>query len=296
MKLNSLIVILIIFTFSSCELQGVKDKKVNLNDTIIVKSKVDSAFIEMEQKLVQPIKSDSVEGVKNDMVWTNSDGLRIEWEIKKDKNQIEINDVVFINYEARVSRGEVYDSNNEIKKPVPVKLGIGQLIKGWELGLLQMHEGDKGRIMIPSKLAYGKNGYLGKVPQDADVIIEIEILNKVKPILLEEGVKVFIYKKSDTINKLPIKNQKITFDYFAYKKGKKPGMYDNSYQRGTSFTTQYLNDNIVDGLHQGLSVLRANEHAFIDIPYKLAYGKKGMQDLVPSNTDIVYDIRISSIK
>ena len=45
-----------------------------------------------------------------------------------------------------------------------------------------------------------------------------------------------------------------------------------------------------------MQVIRAEEHAFIEIPYSLAYGAKGMVDLVPKNTDVVYDVRILGIE
>ena len=44
-----------------------------------------------------------------------------------------------------------------------------------------------------------------------------------------------------------------------------------------------------------MKVVRSGENAFIEIPSKLAYGSKGLVDLVPKNTDIVYDVRILSI-
>ncbi len=290
----------ILLYFNSCTLEGVKnqnDDTVSEADSIPNLNKVDSAYIELENNLVQDIQKDTLDNGKiNEMVWSNKDGLRIEWKEKKNTISIEKNNVIMVNFEARVALGEVYDSNTQLRKPVPLKLGVGQLIKGWEQALLQMHVGDVGRIMIPSELGYGKAGYLGKVPRNADIIVEIEILQKVAPVILEEGVKVYKYFEADTAFKTPAKNQVVTFDYFAFRKGEKPGLYDNSYAKGNPFSVKFKNDNVVDGLHQGLEVLRQGDKAFIEIPSNLAYGKKGMLDLVPSNTDIVYDIRIESIK
>jgi FKBP-type peptidyl-prolyl cis-trans isomerase len=286
---------LVILTVS-CELAGVNEPTVVAPDTTTTLSATDSAFINLKKE-IKPIKSDTATDEKGlPMVWNGNDGLRIEWETRTSKDPIRKNDLLLANYEARVARGEVYDSNREAGKPLPLKLGIGQLLQGWEDGLLQMSIGDKGRIMIPSKLAYGENGYLGKIPRNADIIVEIEIVKKVKPLTLEEGVKVYQYTMGNPTNPLPIKDQAITFDYFTYKTGKNAGMYDNSYAKGQPFTVKFENDNVVDGLHQGLAVLRAGDHAFIEIPSKLAYGKSGLADLVPPNTDIVFDIRIESIK
>ena len=274
----------------SCELEGVEDHSDENEHDIIENQSIDSTQIEDEALML----ADTVDGEPNGMVYQRADGLRVEWDIKKDENQIGENDVVMVNYTARVAAGEVYDSNKELGRAVPLKTNIGMMIEGWEDGLMQMHPGDKGRIMIPSALAYGEDGYMTIVPPDADIIVDIEIVSKVKPILLEDGVKVYKWATNEQ-GKLAQKNQLVTFDYFAYKKGKKAGMYDNSYQNDAPFSFKFKNASVVDGLHIGMSVIKTGESAFIDIPAKVAYGSKGLLDLVPSNTDIVYDVRVESI-
>ncbi|MBD3638589.1 MAG: FKBP-type peptidyl-prolyl cis-trans isomerase [Crocinitomicaceae bacterium] len=288
--MNNKLYLLLLLPLFSCTLEGVKENDNDITDTSIVKAEIDTIDIEDENAL----KPDSLNGQANEMVFQRKDGLRIEWDIKND-DQIQPNDVVMVNYTARVAAGEVYDSNKELGEPVPLKPGIGMMIPGWEDGLLQMHIGDKGRIMIPNALAYGEDGYLTIVPPDADIIVDIEIVSRIKPLKLEDGVKVYKWKTAVDGAK-PKKNQVITFDYFAYKKGKEAGIYDNSYQHAEPFSFKYKNDNVVDGLHIGMSVMKPGENAFIEIPSKVAYGSKGMVDLVPPNTDIVYDVRVSSIQ
>lgn len=277
------------FVLSACDLKGVDDAQIT-NDSILSNKGELGVIDENGMMLV-----DSINGKPNDMVYNREDGLRIEWTKKNTENQIQLNDVVMVNYTARVAAGEEYDSNTELGEPVPLKTNIGMLIKGWEEGMLLMHEGDKGRIMIPAALGYGENGYSDIVPPDADIIVEIEIVSIVKPIVLPEGVKVYTWKPSKT-GKKPTKNQVITFDYFAYTMGAKAKMYDNSYENNAPFSFKFENAGVIDGLHQGMSVIKEGESAFIEIPAELAYGKEGLIDHVPSNTSIVYDVRVSSIK
>jgi len=287
---------MLVILLTACDVSGVKTPEISKVDTVEALSSVDSAFVNLKKEF-EPVKADTA---KDDLglplVWNGKDGLRIEWTKRSANNPIKKNDLILANYEARVARAQVFDSNRGSNTPLPLKLGSGQLIKGWEKALLQMSVGDKGRIMIPSKLAYGEYGYQGKVPRNADIIVEIEITNKVEPETLPEGVKVYKYKSADTALPTPIKNQNVTFDYFTYRKGDNPGLYDNSYSKGQPFSVKFENDNVVDGLHQGLSILRAGDHAFVEVPSKLAYGKSGITELVPPNTDIVFDIRIESIK
>lgn len=276
--------------FSSCQLQGVEGEEPEVNDSIKPNQSDPLVLDENGLKL-----ADSINGKPNDMVWNREDGLRIEWTKKNNESPILLNEVVLVNFKARVAGGEQYDSNAPLGEPIPLKSNIGMMIKGWEEGILQMHVGDEGRIMIPNALGYGENGYLDKVPPQADLIIDIEIISKVDPIILDEGVKVYKWKSVDE-GKTPTKNQLITFEYFAYTKGEKGHLYDNSYKNGEPFSFKFENAGVVEGLHQGMSVLKAGERAFIEIPAELAYGKKGLIDLVPSKTDIVYDVQIISIE
>lgn len=275
---------------ASCDLQGVEGEDIIPNDSIKSNQNDNAVLDENGFKL-----ADSINGVPNDMVMMRADGLRIEWTKKNDVNQIQLNDAVMVNFKARVAGGEQYDSNEELGEPIPLKTNIGMMVKGWEEGLLMMHVGDKGRIMIPNALGYGDDGYLDKVPPQADLIIDIEIVSKIEPIVLEEGVKVYKYKTVDGGNN-PVKNQLISFDYFAFTVGKEGHLYDNSYKHGEPFSFKFENAGVVEGLHQGMSVIKAGENAFIEIPTELAYGKQGLIDLVPSKTDIVYDVRVISVE
>ncbi len=296
MRIRLLSLLTLVLIISSCNLEGVKKKpEQNFFEMI------DTSIVEMVKEVdevtlpINLIKDTLDNGSKNDLVWNGKNGLRIEWITKKESNRIKQGNVVLVNYKARVARGEVYDSNTKLNKPVPLKTGIGQLISGWETGLLQMSVGDKGRIMIPSKLAYGEAGILGRVPQNSDIIIDIEIIAIVEPIELIDGVKLYKYE-SVTEQVFATKNQLITFHYFAYRTGKTARMYTNSYEKGEPFQIKFENDNVVEGLHIGLSQISANEKAFIEIPAEMAYGKKGLLDLVPGNTDIIFDVRVESIK
>lgn len=287
------IIALVVLSLTSCDLDGVKS--ISGEDAPLTTELIDSTDdINLLAEIDPALLDDSIQGLANEMVFQREDGLRIEWTIKKTDQPIQLNDVVMVNYKARVASGEQYDSNDEVGEPVPLKTNIGMMVKGLEAGLLKMNIGDKGRIMIPANLGYGENGYSTIVPPDADLIIEIEIVRRIEPIVLDEGVKVYTWKKVKNGAQIE-KNQLITFDYFAYTKGEKGKMYDNSYKKSEPFSFRLENDNVIDGLHQGMHVLHQGENAFIEIPASLAYGSKGLVDLVPKNTDIVYDVRISHV-
>jgi FKBP-type peptidyl-prolyl cis-trans isomerase len=72
--------------------------------------------------------------------------------------------------------GEQFDSNVG-KAPLTVVVGAGEVIRGWELGLLGMNNGGKRKLVIPSKLGYGDAGKPPKIPGGAELTFEIEAVN-----------------------------------------------------------------------------------------------------------------------
>jgi FKBP-type peptidyl-prolyl cis-trans isomerase len=292
--LKKLIYILLPIAFTvSCNLTGVDPTEDEADSTIqdsIREIRLNDTKLNDHELLL-----DSIDGKPNEMVYQAKSGLRLEWSSRTENPKIGDESVALVNYSVRVAGGEEYDNNDKVGKPVPLKPGIGMMVEGWDIGLREMSEGDKGRIMIPNALAYGEEGYSTIVPPKADLVVDIEIVKVIKPIVLKEGVKVYKWQTNEE-GASPRKDQEITFDYFAYHKGEDAHMYDNSYQNGDPFVFKYKNASVIDGLHQGMSVMKAGENAFIDIPAELAYGKKGLVDHVPSNRDIVYDVRVLSIE
>ena len=62
-------------------------------------------------------------------------------------------------------------------------LGKGQVIKGWDLGLVNSCNGERRRLVIPPSLAYGDKGAAGVIPPGATLIFEVEVVN------IQDGVQ-----------------------------------------------------------------------------------------------------------
>lgn len=76
---------------------------------------------------------------------------------------------------ARNSRGMQFDSSIPRGEPLEFKIGRGQVIKGWDQGVVGMKVGGKRTLIIPSDLAYGKNGQ-GNIPPNSALIFEVEMV------------------------------------------------------------------------------------------------------------------------
>ncbi|MDP5200172.1 peptidylprolyl isomerase [Flavobacterium sp. DG2-3] len=104
-------------------------------------------------------------------------GLRYKMIQKGDGKKAEAGKTVSVHYEGSLENGKVFDSSYPRKKPIEFKLGIGQVIEGWDEGIALLQVGDKARFVIPSDLAYGPAGAGGVIPPNATLIFDVELMD-----------------------------------------------------------------------------------------------------------------------
>ena len=84
---------------------------------------------------------------------------------------------VVVNYTGTLEDGSVFDSSlNPDREPFTFTLGVGSVIKGWDLGVKGMKVGGKRKLTIPSDLGYGDKGAGNIIPPGATLIFEVELL------------------------------------------------------------------------------------------------------------------------
>jgi peptidylprolyl isomerase len=84
-------------------------------------------------------------------------------------------DKLTVHYVGILEDGTKFDSSVDRGQPFTVTLGAGQVIQGWDLGLVGMKKGEIRRLYIPSQLGYGERG-VGSIPPNANLIFEVELL------------------------------------------------------------------------------------------------------------------------
>uniref|UniRef100_A0ACD5UXW5 Uncharacterized protein n=1 Tax=Avena sativa TaxID=4498 RepID=A0ACD5UXW5_AVESA len=82
---------------------------------------------------------------------------------------------VAVKYIGKLKNGTIFDSTVG-RKPFEFRLGIGQVIKGWDIGVNGMRIGDKRRITIPPTLGYGKER-TGQIPPNSTLVFDVELVN-----------------------------------------------------------------------------------------------------------------------
>jgi peptidylprolyl isomerase len=91
-----------------------------------------------------------------------------------------VGQTITVNYTGKLTDGKIFDSNVDPSKghvkPFETKIGVGQVIKGWDEGMLTMKVGGKRKLIVPSDLGYGAQGMGADIPPNATLIFDVELL------------------------------------------------------------------------------------------------------------------------
>jgi len=111
----------------------------------------------------------------SDNTTTTASGLKMV-EVKAPDDAAKVGDQVWVHYVGKLKDGTEFDNSYKRGEPIPLTLGEGRVIKGWEEGLLGMKVGEKRQLIIPPDLAYGTEGRPPVIPANSTLIFDVELM------------------------------------------------------------------------------------------------------------------------
>lgn len=117
--------------------------------------------------------------------------------------QPEKGDEVFVHYTGTLTDGTKFDSSRDREGHFSFKLGVGQVIKGWDVAVATMKKGEKCNLVCTSDYAYGTNGSPPTIPANATLNFEVELFRwkSIKDICGDGGIIKTVTTKGDGYKK-----------------------------------------------------------------------------------------------
>ena len=151
----------------------VGDEAEKWNSTEVFNNFKDKKEILIKQRQLK--EQQIIENLSKDFEVTPS-GLRYKILNKGNGDSPTKGDKVKVHYKGMLIDETVFDSSYKRNQPIEFNVGIGQVIPGWDEGIMLLKKGEKAKFIIPSNLGYGEAGAGGVIPSNAILVFEVELL------------------------------------------------------------------------------------------------------------------------
>lgn len=126
--------------------------------------------------IISPTPENASSAGNMDNFQTTSDGLKIQDEVLGTGKEVKSGDTVTVNYLGTLTNGQKFDSSYDRNQPFTTQIGVGQVIKGWDEGIVGMKVGGKRKLVIPPALGYGDQA-AGTIPPNSTLVFEVELMD-----------------------------------------------------------------------------------------------------------------------
>jgi peptidylprolyl isomerase len=255
-------------------------------------------FAQTKEKKSKEKKTMSLVGKE----FTTESGLMYKITHEGNGQRAKVGDQVVVHYIGKLTNDTVFDSSVARNQPFKFKLGVGQVIKGWDEGIALLNVGDKATLTIPANLGYGSRA-TGKIPANSTLIFDVELISIVeKPkafnvqgkdtLTTESGLKIIKINKTD--GKQAVSGSNVSVHYSGYLMD--GSMFDSSIERGDPIKFPLGQGRVIAGWDEGIATLKIGEKARFIIPAKLGYGANGYPPVIPENATLIFDVELVDVE
>jgi len=140
-------------------------------------SAVFNSYLNKEEELKQKSREAAmakIDALSKGFEKTKS-GLRYKITTRGDGAKPQKGKNVSVHYKGMLENGQVFDDSSMRGQPITFPVGVGQVINGWDEGIMLLKEGDEARLVIPPELGYGALGAGGVIPPDAWLVFDVKL-------------------------------------------------------------------------------------------------------------------------
>lgn len=239
---------------------------------------------------------------------TSESGLRVADLVLGDGNEAQNGAPLLVEYTGWLAEtGELIDSTRRRARPMLFTLGEGDApMPGWDEAVSGMRVGGKRQAVFPPELAFGQTGKPPRVPRNATVVFEFELIETSQPreaptappayeaSALRELSGVQVVDLVEGTGRTVSRGDNIALDYSGFL-ARDGHLFDSSLTRSGPARFRFGGREMLPGVEGGIEGMKVGGKRLILIPPELGYGENGLRNYVPPQADLVFVVELVEI-
>ncbi|XP_029769205.1 peptidyl-prolyl cis-trans isomerase FKBP5 isoform X1 [Terrapene carolina triunguis] len=203
-----------------------------------------------------------------------------------------IGDKVYVHYKGKLANGKKFDSSRDRNEPFIFSLGKGQVIKAWDIGVATMKKGEICHLLCKPEYAYGSAGSVPKIPSNATLFFEIELLDFKGEDLFEDGGIVRRIKRKGEGYSNPNEGATVEIHLEGFYGGR---IFDC---RDVTFVVGEGEDHDIPiGIDKALEKMQREEYCILYLGPRYGFGEAGKPKFgIEANAELVYEVTLKSFE
>lgn len=203
-----------------------------------------------------------------------------------------IGDKVYVHYKGKLANGKKFDSSRDRNEPFIFSLGKGQVIKAWDIGVATMKKGEICYLLCKPEYAYGSAGSAPKIPSNATLFFEVELLDFKGEDLFEDGGIIRRIKRKGEGYSNPNEGATVEIHLEGFCGGRRFDCKDVKFVVGEG-----EDHDIPIGIDKALEKMQRGEHCILYLSPRYGFGEAGKPKYgIQGNTELVYEVTLKSFE